>query len=470
MALDERFVVGDRITVKKRPNVSNYWYAAYRDNAGRQRLPSLKTTNKREASQRAHQILAALSDDTHEVHQQVKANKAKTFKDAVASYVAIEGPSKAESGFKQVKNRLARLCGEAKIKPAHISWADVPVQAIDDTMIENWIQIERGRNRWSDKTAKHYLNDITQVLEHAKKQKWVTRNKSRDVAKIEVRNEEIPEILADDLVEPLFAALPEHVRIVMGILLDTGLRLSELHSLCWQDVNTTGRSCFLTVRNRHAKRTKSGKFRLVPLIPSAADTFDQLRPGATWNLSDTPNRLRSGATKLTAPQRAAFINTIAGQPCSCFMEDNRLRGANGGQKGYCEACERLFATLGITRAHARKMWRDRDKDPCELVWPSDEDPNNYVIPKFEFRKSLDGAARQVGIPRFRAHQMRHTWASRLIKTMNHYELMEIGGWSDVDMVRRYARLDNLHLITKVTDVLEPLPGLRPHRTRNLRIA
>ena len=58
--------------------------------------------------------------------------------------------------------------------------------------------------------------DITQVLDHAKKQKWVTRNKSRDVAKIEVRNEEIPEILADDLVEPLFAALPAHVRIVDG--------------------------------------------------------------------------------------------------------------------------------------------------------------------------------------------------------------------------------------------------------------
>ena len=76
-----------------------------------------------------------------------------------------------------MKNRLARPCGEAKNKQAHESWADIPVQSIDDTMIENWIQIERGKHKWSDKTAKHYLNDITQVLEHAKKQKWVVRNK-----------------------------------------------------------------------------------------------------------------------------------------------------------------------------------------------------------------------------------------------------------------------------------------------------
>ena len=54
--------------------------------------------------------------------------------------------------------------------------------------------------------------------------------------------------------------------------------------------------------------------------------------------------------------------------------------------------------------------------------------------------------------------------------MNHYELMEIGGWSDIEMVRRYARLDNCILITKVEDALEDLPGLRVNRMPDLRIA
>ena len=54
--------------------------------------------------------------------------------------------------------------------------------------------------------------------------------------------------------------------------------------------------------------------------------------------------------------------------------------------------------------------------------------------------------------------------------MSPYELMEIGGWSDIEMVKRYARLDNSILITKVEKALEDLPGLRVNRKPDLRVA
>jgi integrase len=445
-----------------------YWHAYWTDPmTGVRGQRSLKCTTQRKAIEEAKKINAALEDDTTHKLDMARESRGITFKDAVQSYIELEGPRHAESSFRQIKNRLLRMCAEHGRKPLHSTWESVPMQSIDDTMIDNWIKAERGKSKWSDNTCRLVLNDITQVLEHAFLQNWVVRNKSRDVKKVKVRDEQIPEILADDVVKPLFDALPVHVRIVMGILLDTGLRLSELFRLVWADVDTKGKT--LTVRNR-ANRTKSGNFRLVPLTSSAAAIFDDLRSGSEWNLVETPNRIRSGMSKLTTNQRAELLATIKELKCNCFTVDNRLQGERGGQKKYCDICEGLFDQYDITYQHGRKIWKDRDRKPRTITWLPDDKPLNHVIPKFNPYKSLDNAAALVGVERFRPHQMRHTWASRLIKTMSAYELMEIGGWSDIEMVKRYARLDNCTLITKVENTLEDLPGLRVNHKPDLRVA
>lgn len=51
------------------------------------------------------------------------------------------------------------------------------------------------------------------------------------------------------------------------------------------------------------------------------------------------------------------------------------------------------------------------------------------------------------IENFRWHDLRHTWASRLIqKGVPLHALMEMGGWSDVSMVRKYAHFSSEHLL------------------------
>jgi len=54
--------------------------------------------------------------------------------------------------------------------------------------------------------------------------------------------------------------------------------------------------------------------------------------------------------------------------------------------------------------------------------------------------------RAAGIEDFRWHDLRHTWASWHVQNGTPlYALQEMGGWSSVEMVRRYAHLAADHL-------------------------
>ena len=57
------------------------------------------------------------------------------------------------------------------------------------------------------------------------------------------------------------------------------------------------------------------------------------------------------------------------------------------------------------------------------------------------------AVARAGIRDFTFHCLRHTWASRLMQSgVPLHALMEMGGWTDVDMVRKYAHFGVEHLV------------------------
>ena len=59
-----------------------------------------------------------------------------------------------------------------------------------------------------------------------------------------------------------------------------------------------------------------------------------------------------------------------------------------------------------------------------------------------WRKALD----RVGIKNFRWHDLRHTWASWHVQNgTSLYELQQLGGWANYEMVLRYAHLSSQHL-------------------------
>jgi integrase len=86
-----------------------------------------------------------------------------------------------------------------------------------------------------------------------------------------------------------------------------------------------------------------------------------------------------------------------------------------GARQYCSDCKAIVARYDITYAHAKKLWKNRDKERPTIIWPSDEDPTAVIIPKINIHKSLRKAAAELGIEEFHPHQMRHTWATRLLE-------------------------------------------------------
>jgi len=44
-----------------------------------------------------------------------------------------------------------------------------------------------------------------------------------------------------------------------------------------------------------------------------------------------------------------------------------------GARQYCSDCKAIVARYDITYAHAKKLWKNRDKERPTIIWPSDED-------------------------------------------------------------------------------------------------
>jgi integrase len=57
-----------------------------------------------------------------------------------------------------------------------------------------------------------------------------------------------------------------------------------------------------------------------------------------------------------------------------------------------------------------------------------------------------GACKRAGVPGFRFHDLRHTWASwHAMAGTPLSVLQELGGWHSHEMVQRYAHLSPEHL-------------------------
>jgi|GEM_PF-5409274 len=69
------------------------------------------------------------------------------------------------------------------------------------------------------------------------------------------------------------------------------------------------------------------------------------------------------------------------------------------------------------------------------------------------RPPPDPEIKRAEIENFRWHDLRHTWASWHIQNGTPlHALQELGGWSESEMVQRYAHLSPLHLSAYANNV------------------
>lgn len=115
--------------------------------------------------------------------------------------------------------------------------------------------------------------------------------------------------------------------------------------------------------------------------------------------------------------------------------------------------ERRFAWIHPDQAKARKAIPVPLNADAVLCLRKQMGKHSTAVFTFEGNpvKRTNGRAwrkalKRAGIDNFRWHDLRHTWASWHIQNGTPLQvLQELGGWSDYDMVQRYAHLSSDHL-------------------------
>lgn len=450
-------VVGERVLIIKRFDSKNY-YARYHDNTGKRNLKSLKTTNLKQARINAQKILRSLEDNTHDRIEEVREHRQVSLRDAVDDY--ISKCTNAPNTLYEKKKTLDYICGDLDDQHRYpvTPLAQRSIQSITTKELQNWITEEAKRYKWKSATQHQYINALRQVFKHAVGQNWALSNVAAELIKPPKSDEVIPEALDDETIERLFEILPTYAYYIMGLLLETGLRKSELHRLTWGDVNTSNsKQGLIEAKSLLVRKSKNKQFRVVPLSNKAIEIFDHLRPGSTYHLRDAPLRFLNGDTKLTAKQRDEFLDCVRKCPVKCFT--TKKTGEH-----YCPHCVEVMSAFDISHGHGRKLWRERNKERITISWPSDKKKSAVIIPEIDIKNTLKAAKDFLGVDKFHAHQMRHTWATRLLEAdINEASLMRIGGWSDTDMVRRYAKVNVEKVAPKFREALAERTGstIRP---------
>jgi integrase len=75
----------------------------------------------------------------------------------------------------------------------------------------------------------------------------------------------------------------------------------------------------------------------------------------------------------------------------------------------------------------------------------------------DIKNGFNKAVRNIGLPRFRFHDLRHTWCSRLCELgVDETTIMKLGGWKTRSMIDRYSHPSKLHM-RKAVEKLGELP-------------
>jgi integrase len=207
-----------------------------------------------------------------------------------------------------------------------------------------------GKTEVKPRTVNAILNLIRSILRAAVEWEWIDR---APVFKMLAEPTRRVRYLSQDEERALLNELPLHLKQITRFALSTGLRMSNILTLEWSQIDITRQTTWI-----HADQAKANKAISIPLNTDAM----------------------------------AIIHEQLGQHASHVFS---------------------YKDKPILRANGR-AWRE--------------------------------AVKRANIQDFNFHCLRHTWASRLIQAgVPTHTLMELGGWADIAMVRKYAHFGEEHL-------------------------
>jgi site-specific recombinase XerD len=345
---------------------------------------SYKITDVRVARKKARELSDAVEGGYYKDLETVKANITITFGEVGCEY--FDGCSLSQGSKKSDIGRFNIICED---------WGDTLISGITSGDIQHYLSKTKNKRNWTSSTRNKYLSVIRQIFKFGVSVNYLVRNTSIEVTKTKEENK-----IPDALTEPQFLAvmrlLPEHVRIIIGILHDTGLRKSELGRLVRRDLSFSKRIIYV-------RKTKSKAARIIPMTDWVYDILRKVSGGMSFNLKKNSTPYLLVWPPLTDAQQLVIPGKLLGHNSS-------------GLRWHLEKTAKLLCP--------------NDTEAYERI-PDDE---------------------RLDEPRLGLHQMRHTYATFLgANGATDLDLMDLGGWTSIEMVRRYRKVvdQRLHDVMKV---------------------
>ena len=256
--------VGDRVRIQKRYGVPNY-NAYYRDNLGKKRYPSLRTTNLKTARSRAMSIARKLDEGIESPVATSKENARITFGQQAREYLAKGMTHKSARTKQSYREYLDVILTQ---------WEDAPITKIHAGHIDDLLATLSLERKWAPSSSNRHLTAISQVLERAKKNKLIVRNPAKEATRHK-EPEKVAEPISDEIFALILEVLPEYVLFYVCILVDTGMRRIDMQRIRWRDINTTDAQLTVGVH-------KNGEPKIIPMTKRLTQMLDGLRSGRTW--------------------------------------------------------------------------------------------------------------------------------------------------------------------------------------------
>jgi integrase len=288
-------------SIWRHPN-SQYWTACFRDEAGRQRRITTKTTNRGEARKIAEAFEKVVRTKRTKAHtRRIIARLHEELGGEPVSAISIRSFTETWLSTKTHEVSAGTLEFYSKTVSKLLDWlglkADLPITEISKTDLTNF------RNYLASKvaarTVNHDLVAIKMLFLAARRDGVLAENPAEFIESVRQRNGTgkrraftLPELKAI-----LDAADPEWQSMILFGLY-TGQRLSDVASISWNNIDLEKGELRLTTR-------KTGRLLILPLAPTLQRFLESV---PSSDSPDTPLHPRAFATLAKHGRSAALSN------------------------------------------------------------------------------------------------------------------------------------------------------------------
>jgi len=234
---------------------SPYWTAYYRDSTGHQRKKTLKTKNLKVAKQRARQLNKLLEAGDNGRLEALKRNRSVTVGEVIEQFMDEQDDGPKGPGADWAPPTKAST--KPLLDKMNEQWGERSIVQIRHTDILTFLGTHTSTTQQS--SWNRYRATIRGLFKFAVEAEYIPSNPAEKL-KYEKVPKRTPKALTDDEYLAVFKRLPDYCQVMFQILVDTGLRRSQLFRLEWRDVISDRRE--LVIRS-----TKDSEDRVLPIPP-----------------------------------------------------------------------------------------------------------------------------------------------------------------------------------------------------------